>query len=60
MERDGSESEAWLTLPKETFASHLDALVGERLAEFDYRLKHHAHRIENLFKRPDETNNEDG
>jgi GNAT superfamily N-acetyltransferase len=60
IERDGSESEAWLKLPKETFASHVDELVGERLAEFDYRLKHHAHVVENLFKRSDRTGNGDG
>ena len=60
VEREGSESEAWLKLPKETFASHLDALVGERLAEFDYRLKHQAHRLENLFKRSGEAKNGDG
>jgi GNAT superfamily N-acetyltransferase len=60
IERDGSESEAWVKLPKETFASRVDALVGEQLAEFDYRLKHHANRIENLFRRSDETLNGDG
>jgi GNAT superfamily N-acetyltransferase len=60
IERDGSESEAWVKLPKETFASRVDALVGEQLAEFDYRLKHRANRIENLFRRSDETPNGDG
>jgi ribosomal protein S18 acetylase RimI-like enzyme len=60
IERDGSESEAWVKLPKETFASHLDEMMGERLAEIDYRLKHHAHRVEKLFKRPDETPIGDG
>jgi ribosomal protein S18 acetylase RimI-like enzyme len=44
VERDGSESEAWLKLPPDSFASHLDeALVG-RAAELDYRLKQQAHR----------------
>jgi RimJ/RimL family protein N-acetyltransferase len=52
IEREGSESEAWVRLPKETLASHVDELVGERLAEFDYRLKHHAKVIEDLFRRP--------
>jgi ribosomal protein S18 acetylase RimI-like enzyme len=60
VERDGSESEAWLKLPRETFASHFDALVGEQLAEFDYRLKHRVHQVENLFKRSDEAPNGDG
>ena len=45
------ESEAWLTLPPDSIASHLDEFLGERAAELDYRLKHHAHHMENLFKR---------
>ena len=49
--RDGSESEAWLALPPDSIASHLDEFLGERAAELDYRLKHHAHHVENLFKR---------
>ena len=43
--------EAWLTLPPDSIASHLDEFLGERAAELDYRLKHHAHHMENLFKR---------
>ena len=43
--REGSETEAWLELPPDTFASHLDELVGEHAAEIDYRLKARAHRI---------------
>jgi ribosomal protein S18 acetylase RimI-like enzyme len=49
--RDGSESEAWLALPPDSIASHLDEFLGERAAELDYQLKHHAHHMENLFKR---------
>jgi len=49
--RDGPESEAWLALPPDSIASHLDEFLGERAAELDYRLKHHAHQMENLFKR---------
>lgn len=60
IERDGSESEAWVKLPKETLASHLDEMVGDRLAEIDYRMKHGAQRMENLFKRSGETPNGDG
>jgi GNAT superfamily N-acetyltransferase len=60
VERDGSESEAWVSLPKETFASHLDAMVGDQLAELDYRMKHGAQRMENLLKRSAETPNGDG
>jgi len=46
IERDGSESEAWLKLPPDSIASHLDEMLGERAAEFDYRLKAHSHRPE--------------
>lgn len=49
--RDGPESEAWLTLPPDSFASHVDEFLGERAAELDYRLKHHAHKMDKLFKR---------
>jgi GNAT superfamily N-acetyltransferase len=51
VERDGPECEAWLALPPDSIASHLDEFWGERAAELDYRLKHHAHHVENLFKR---------
>ena len=44
IEREGSESEAWLKLPPDSIASHLDELLGDRAAEFDYRLKQHSHR----------------
>ena len=44
IERDGSESEAWLKLPPDSIASHLDELLGERVAELDYRMKAHSHR----------------
>jgi hypothetical protein len=46
VERDGSESEAWLKLPPDSFVSHLDEMLGEHAAEFDYRLKMHSHRPE--------------
>jgi ribosomal protein S18 acetylase RimI-like enzyme len=44
VEREGSESEAWLKLPPDSFASHLDEVLGERAAELDYRLKEQARR----------------
>lgn len=44
--RDGSEAEARLTLPPETFASHIEALVEGQAAEFDYQMKTHARRVE--------------
>ena len=46
VERDGSESEAWLKLPPDSFVSHLDEMIGEQAAEFDYRLKLHTRRPE--------------
>jgi len=46
IEREGSESEAWLKLPPDSIASHLDEVLGDRVAEFDYRLKEHSHRPE--------------
>ena len=44
LQRDGSESEAWLKLAPDSFASHLDEILGEQAAELDYRLKLRAHR----------------
>ena len=44
IEREGSESEGWLKLPPDSIASHLDELLGERVAELDYRMKEHSHR----------------
>jgi ribosomal protein S18 acetylase RimI-like enzyme len=46
VEREGPESEAWLKLPPDSFASHLDELLGEHVAELDYRLKRQAHQPE--------------
>lgn len=47
VERDGSESQARLRLPPGSFASHIDALIGERAAEVDYQWKRHArHTVE--------------
>ena len=55
VQRDGPEAEAWLTLPPDSLASHLDEFLGDRAAELDYRLKQHAHQVENLFKRSDKS-----
>ncbi|MGZ5157105.1 MAG: GNAT family N-acetyltransferase [Caldimonas sp.] len=55
VERDGPESEAWLKLPPDSFASHLDQLIGNNAAEIDYHLKRRAHQVENLFKRSPKT-----
>ena len=48
VERDGSESEAWLKLPPDTLASHVGELVEHRAAEIDYRLKLRARQVSSL------------
>jgi ribosomal protein S18 acetylase RimI-like enzyme len=55
VQREGGESEAWLALPPDSFASHVDQFLGDRAAELDYRLKHHVFHVENLFKRSEKT-----
>lgn len=46
VERDGSESEARLTLPPESLSSRLDELVGNGAAEIDYRFKVQTRRLD--------------
>jgi GNAT superfamily N-acetyltransferase len=46
VQRDGSESEAWLQLPPDSIGSHFDEVVGDHAAELDYRLKMHTRRSE--------------
>lgn len=46
VERDGSESEAWLKLPPDTVASHVEQLVEQTASEIDYRLKVQARLID--------------
>jgi ribosomal protein S18 acetylase RimI-like enzyme len=46
VEREGSESEAWLKLPPDSFVSHLDEALGAQAAELDYLLKRQEHRPE--------------
>ena len=48
VERSGPESEAWLRLPPDTLASHVDELVEHQAAELDYRLKLHARQVSGL------------
>lgn len=45
VERDGPESEAWLKLPPDSITSQVGEMVGNQFAEFDYRLKVQAHRL---------------
>jgi RimJ/RimL family protein N-acetyltransferase len=46
--RDGSESQALLQLPPESFVSHVEQLVEASAAEWDYRFKQQARRMERL------------
>ncbi|EHR69937.1 putative acetyltransferase [Burkholderiales bacterium JOSHI_001] len=50
VERAGSESEAHLKLPPETLASHVEQLVGDGVAELDYRFKQQAKRANGLLE----------
>lgn len=45
IERDGSESEAYLKLPPADLDSHMTELLEERVAQTDYRLKVQAHQF---------------
>jgi GNAT superfamily N-acetyltransferase len=45
VERDGSESEAYLSLPEATLDSQLSGLMQEQMAELDYQLKNQAHQF---------------
>ncbi|MBI5256378.1 MAG: GNAT family N-acetyltransferase [Burkholderiales bacterium] len=46
VERAGSESDAYLRLPPETLASHMEALVGEGAAALDYQFKQQARLVD--------------
>ena len=48
VERDGSESEAWLKLPPDTIATRLEAAVERHAAELDYHFKVQAQRMHEL------------
>ena len=39
VERDGSESEAYLKLPTPSFDTHMAEIIGEQVAQFDYQVK---------------------
>ena len=49
VERDGSESAAWLKLPQETMGSQVGQLMEQHAAELNYQLKRQAHRVGHLF-----------
>jgi len=48
IERDGPESQAWLRLPPENLASHVEALVEGQAAEMDFGIKVQAHFVNEL------------
>ena len=48
VERDGSESEAWLKLPPDSLASHVGEMVEKQAAEFDYRIKRRARQVSEI------------
>jgi len=54
VERDGGEAQARLRLPADDLLSHLDAILEGQAAEFDYRLKVQARRIDGLLEAIDE------
>jgi GNAT superfamily N-acetyltransferase len=45
VERDGSESEAYLSLPTANLDSQLNGMLQEQMAEIDYQLKNQAHHF---------------
>ncbi len=45
VQRDGSESEAYLSLPEATLDSQLSGLMQEQMAELDYQLKSQAQQF---------------
>lgn len=50
IERAGSESDAWLRLPPDTLASHVEQIMGDQAAEVDYHLKLQASHMGRLME----------
>jgi len=50
VERDGSETEAYLRLPQATFDSRVTEMIEEQIAKTDYRLKVQAKQFWNFLK----------
>jgi hypothetical protein len=48
VERDGTESQAFLKLPEDTLATQMSEVIEEHAAEMNYRLKVHARRFDAL------------
>ncbi|WP_342618950.1 GNAT family N-acetyltransferase [Rhodoferax sp. GW822-FHT02A01] len=54
VQRDGSESQAYLQLPSSTVYSRFGELLQERIAKADFRLKVRAYQIRSLINSPSE------
>jgi len=50
VERSGSESEAWLSLPPDNLITRFNELIESQAAELDYRLKQQAHRVNGILE----------
>ncbi|MET0519618.1 MAG: GNAT family N-acetyltransferase [Burkholderiaceae bacterium] len=48
VERDGSESEAWLRLPPDTITSHVGEAIERHMAELDFQFKRHFRVLDTL------------
>lgn len=48
VERDGSESEAWLRLPPDSVSSHVDEALERHMAEVDFQFKRHMRTLDNI------------
>jgi len=48
VERDGSESEAWLRLPPDTVSSHVGEAIERHMAELDFQFKRHVRVLGNF------------
>lgn len=51
VQRDGGESEAWLQLPPDTLATHVEELVVDKAAELNYGVKFEGRRLWRLEQR---------
>ena len=50
VERNGSESEAWLQLPPDTIGTQLDEMLEQHVAEMDYRWKVQLRRVDGFIE----------
>ncbi len=50
VKREGSESEAWLRLPPDDLVSQVGAIVEGQAAEWDFQLKAHAQRVQQIIE----------